>query len=104
MPDAAPEQPEPLPFAAFQASRQQMSAKAFGDLVGDAQWEDDETTQFLVYDDSWYIEICDDGRRMLTIENMGWIEPESSLEEMEQVLFDFRDVPQEPDATDAMSP
>lgn len=104
MTTATPEQSEPTPFETFQATRKQMSAKAFGELIGDAQWEDDTTTQFLVYENSWYIEILDDGRHMLAIENRGWITPKSSLEEMEQALFEFSACYREPEASDTPSP
>lgn len=75
---------------AFRATRKQMSARAFGELIGDAMWEDDETSQFLVYDDAWYIEICDDGDHMLILGNQCWITREGiTLEELERKLYDF---------------
>lgn len=74
----------------FRATRKQMSARAFGELIGDAMWEDDEESQFLVYDDAWYIEICDDGRHMLILGNQNWITSEgTTLEELERKLYDF---------------
>lgn len=77
-------------FEAFKATRKQMPAKEFGELIGDLMWEDDTTTEFLVYQDSWYIEICEDGRHLLVLENHDWITGEDgSLEDLERRLFDF---------------
>lgn len=66
-----------------------MTAPDFGELVGDSSWQDKPETLFRVYAESFYIEILQDGRHMLTIENNGWIEPETSLSELESILFDF---------------
>lgn len=77
-------------FQTFQATRKQMSNRAFGEIIGDAMWEDQEETQFLVYEDSWYIEICDDGRHLLVLENQNWITGEDgTLEDLERKLFDY---------------
>lgn len=77
-------------FQAFQATRKQMSARAFGEIVGDAMWEDDDKTQFLVYENAWYIEICDDGRHLLVLENLNWITgQDGTLEDLERKLFEF---------------
>jgi len=78
-------------FESFLATKTEMSAREFGALVSDLAWEDEpETTRFLVYDDCWYIEICEDGRYMLTIENHGWITgPDLDLKDLEKTLFEF---------------
>ena len=77
-------------FEIFRATRKQMSARAFGELISDAMWEDDDKSQFLVYDDAWYIEICDDRRHMLVLENQNWITGEdTTLDELERKLYDF---------------
>jgi hypothetical protein len=77
-------------FEAFRATRKQMSGLEYADLIGDRSWEDDPERQLLVYDDRWNIEITDDGRYMLTLENHGWITgPDTTLEDIERVLFDY---------------
>ena len=80
-------------FRAFQSTRKEMTAKEFGDLVGDAQWEDDDQTRFLVYEDAWYIEVCADGRHLLTIENRGWMTgTDGTLEDLERELHAFSQI------------
>jgi len=77
-------------FRKFQLSRQVMLASEFGRLIGDAAWEDEKETQFLVYEDSWWIEICADGRHMLTLENHQWITGDDlSLSDLERKLYEF---------------
>lgn len=74
----------------FVATRQQMSAHGFGDIIGDAQWENDHETQFLVYDDSYWIEITNDSRYMLVLENQSWITgPDKTLSDLEAELYAF---------------
>ncbi|MEP1315430.1 MAG: hypothetical protein ABJN42_13630 [Roseibium sp.] len=73
----------------FRATRVEMPAHAFGDLVSDAQWEGDDTP-FLVYADCYWIEKLDDGRHMVTIENDGGITGEGvTLEDLEEKLYDW---------------
>lgn len=92
-------------FLAFQGSRRAMTSRQYGELVGDATWRDEPETQMLVYRDRWFIEICDDARHMLVLENQSWITgpenagpenagpenagPETSLEDLERLLFEF---------------
>lgn len=77
-------------FAAFQASRKEMSALEYGNLIGDFSWEDTPEMKLLVYNDRWNIEVCDDGRYQLVIENLCWITSETrSLEDLEWELFQF---------------
>lgn len=81
-------------FEDFQKTRQKMPARDFGELIGDAMWEDEpETSLFLVYDNSWYIEICEDGRYHLVLENRTWITgPDVSLEDLERELHKFSEI------------
>lgn len=77
-------------FRDFQSTRRKMSAPEFGDMIGDRMWENELDTVFLVYNDRWWIEICDDGRYMLVLENRSWITgPDTTLEDLERELFDF---------------
>lgn len=80
-----------ITFEKFQASRQEMSAKRFGEIVQDGAWDDEpDTTRLLVYLDAWYIDILEDGRHQLTIENMGWItDQDITLEDLERKLYEY---------------
>lgn len=81
-----------MDIEAFRASRQQMTGPELGSLVQDLAWDDQPDSQFLVYAEAYYIEILEDGRHMLTIENQGWITegPEGhSLSDLEGFLFDY---------------
>lgn len=49
----------------------------------------DGCQSLLVYNGRFFIEVLEDGRRMLTLENQCWIEPETSLEVMELELYRF---------------
>jgi hypothetical protein len=82
---------ETMSLSAFRASRQDMPASQFGNLIGDAAWEDEpDSTRFLVYEGGWYIEICDDGRFQLVLENQCWITgPDKSLDDLEVLLHEF---------------
>lgn len=77
----------------FRATRTEMSATAFGELIGDLMWEDEPDTTFLVYADTYYIEVLDDGRYLLTLENTGSItgstDGDKTLEDIEEELFEF---------------
>lgn len=77
-------------FKAFKATRKQVTGLEYAGLIGDRAWEDDPDRQLLVYEDSWYIEITDDGRYMLTLENQGWITGEDgTLDDLERELFRY---------------
>lgn len=77
-------------FAAFQATRTEMTGMAFGKQIGDRMWEDQPEASLLVYEGRWYIDICQDGRHMLTLENRGWITGHGvTLEDLERELFTF---------------
>lgn len=75
----------------FRASRKTMTTRAFGDLVQDAQWEDDDPGHlFLVYADAYYIEIIGEEKYCLSIENDGWLgNGPAGLAELEETLFEF---------------
>jgi hypothetical protein len=81
-------------FEEFQSTRQEMPLKQFGDLIGDAMWEDEPlTSRALVYDDSWFIEIVSDGRFHLMLENRSLITgPDKTLEDLERELYEFAEV------------
>lgn len=87
----------------FRATRTEMAAREFGELVGDLQWETDDS-RFLVYGAGYWIEALDDGRHLLTLENAGWITGQDgeTLETLEERLFEFTRPSQ--DLTDAPSP
>ncbi|WP_411839808.1 hypothetical protein [Paracoccus sp. ME4] len=87
----------------FRATRTEMAASQFGELVGDGQWEADES-RFLVYVAGYWIEALDDGRHHLTLENGSWITGQDgeTLETLEERLFEFTRPSQ--DLTDAPSP
>jgi uncharacterized protein YuzB (UPF0349 family) len=77
-------------FRAFQKTCRQMRAVDYGDLIGDLMWEDEPEVQFLVYGDTWWIEICDDGRHQLVLGNQCWITGEGeTLESLERKLYEF---------------
>ena len=78
-------------FEEFQATRQEMSLRQFGELIGDAMWEDEpNTARALVYDESWYIDICADGRFHLVLENGSYLTGDgTSLEDLERKLYEF---------------
>ncbi len=80
-----------LSFEEFQATRQEMPAHQFGDLIGDAMWEDEpDSVRVLVYNQAWFIDICEDGRYHLVLENQTFITgPDVSLEDLERKLYEF---------------
>ena len=79
-----------VPFKDFIATKKQMKAKDFGELIRDLAWEDEEDTEFLVYQDAWYIEILKDGSYLLTLENLQWSgDTEDDLHELEVKLHEF---------------
>lgn len=73
----------------FKATRKEMSGKEFGELVGDSMFDDIEAS-VIVYDNRLYIEKLPDNRHMLTIYNESWIEPDTTLETMESILWSYR--------------
>lgn len=75
----------------FRATRTEMKASDFGTLVGDTLWEEDDDSKFLVYAAGYWIEVIEDGRHMLTLENLGWLTGHDgeTLETLEERLFDF---------------
>lgn len=83
-----------MTFVEFQTTRQEMSARRFGEIIQDVMWDDEEGEKlvFLVYDNGWYIQKEDDGRYCLTIENQSWITgPNLSLEDLERELYHHAD-------------
>ena len=77
-------------FLKFQETRRRMTARDFGAIVKDEMWKNDLETQFLVYEDQWWIEVCDDGRYLLTLENQSWITGAGhTLENLERMLHAF---------------
>lgn len=74
----------------FRATRVELPGRKFGDVVGDAQWEDDPDTRFLVYGAAYYIEILKDGRFLLPLVAESYIaESEAELAGLEDKLFDY---------------
>ena len=79
-----------MTFEEFQRSRTIMRATQFGAQIGDAQWEDEKDTFFLVYMDAYYIEILKENRHCLVIGNQSWISGlNSTLDTMERELHAF---------------
>lgn len=50
---------------------------------------EDETTGFRVYASGFYIEELGDADHLLYIERSGWKTPDTSLEEMEKILYEW---------------
>lgn len=72
----------------FRATRVEMSAKDFGEMVGDALWENEDDLQFLVYAGSFWIEIGKDGRHALDLEREEWVTGgDETLDTLEGRLF-----------------
>lgn len=78
-----------MTFEDFQASKTEMTAQAYGDLIGDASWpEREELNVVLVYGGHYNIEHLRDGRHQLVIENRCWItDSETTLADLEYELF-----------------
>jgi hypothetical protein len=77
-------------FKTFQATRREMGSRKFGDLIGDAMWEDEPEVPFLVYDDAWWIEKTKESEYVLILGNRSWITgPDKTLEDLERELFRF---------------
>lgn len=64
------------------------SAKEFV-LRTDECVDENVVAQVRVYPGDYFIEIMDDGRHALNIENRGWSEPDTSLDDMELELYNF---------------
>lgn len=79
-------------FLVFKTNVKLESAKDFVTRTG-IEVDEDTVSQVRVYRDDFYIEVLDGGEypdiHQLVIENQCWIEPETSLEEMELHLFNF---------------
>lgn len=74
----------------FRATRVEISGRKFGDVVGDAQWEDDPDARFLVYGAAFYIEILEDGRFQLPLLAESYLaQTEAELVGLEDKLFDY---------------
>ncbi|KXV06782.1 hypothetical protein [Acetobacter malorum] len=79
-----------MTYEEFVNSRKEMTNREFGKLVGDMMWDDKPEQKFLVYDDSFYIEVLGDGRYNLLIGNEETITNETtSLSDLEEQLFDY---------------
>jgi len=77
-------------FLTFQATRKEMSAPEFGALIGDAMWEHEPRKRFLVYEESWWIEVLESGEHLLVLENRNWMTGEKyTLEDLEREIFQF---------------
>lgn len=74
----------------FTSTKQEMSGKDFGNLIGDASWFDDETkdSTVLVYDNTFWIDVLPTGYA-LTLENQGWVAKPDELHDLEKHLFSF---------------
>lgn len=73
----------------FRRTRVAVRASSFGQLIGDAAW-DGEETPFLVYAGSYWIEETDGAEHVLTIGNESWMTGKGeTFEDLEQRLFDY---------------
>ena len=68
------------------------SAKDFNTRMAEEVVDENLTAQVRVYSDDFFIEVLDDGRHMLVVENQSWIEPETPLDSMELELYNFTQV------------
>ena len=66
-----------------------MSAREFNETISEVG---EDTDEVRVYADYYFIEVLKDGRHMLVIETSSWIEPGTTLEEMELELFNYVNV------------
>lgn len=55
----------------------------------DREYTSEDAVSVIVYKDEFHIEVLKGGIYMLTLENMSWATPETSLQEMELQLFKF---------------
>jgi hypothetical protein len=78
-------------FEEFVATRKHVTGLEYVQMGADRVWEDHPNQELLIYEDSYEIEVCDDGRYMLTLGNLGWITGENgeTLETLERRLFEY---------------
>jgi len=83
-----------LDFLAFKNSAKIEATKDFILRTG-TEVDEDVVSQVRVYPGDFYIEVLDNGVAVvhqLILENSCWIEPETSLEEMELELYNFSQI------------
>jgi hypothetical protein len=78
-----------IKFYNFKTNVKVESAKDFNTRMAESVVDEDVCAQVRVYTDDYFIEIDDNGKLSLTVENESWSEPETSLEAMEITLFGF---------------